>query len=299
MTRQAIKAEKEQEIQKKQVTKAVWFITLRCNFKCNYCHAEQVNDPLLRYPFEPAEKWIEAWNRIDGEVLIDVTGGEPFIHPGFLDIVTNLDPSKRVAITSNLKADITGFVQKVTPEKCFSVTVSLHPSQKMNVEYFLGKCLLLKNRGFNVQVNFVAFPEQMWMADYYKNLVEGVGIRFHTDPYTPGPVYPFTPTEKEKKFLSRFFGVDRDDPYNRKVFTYLCDAGMNNFVVSPDGQVSSCVSRIYSQAGAMGNIFDADFKLLDKPMVCNSNFCSGCDADKITRIVIDEKEVSETNDKAG
>ncbi len=278
------------EMEKKKVRKSVWFITLKCNMSCGYCHAKQVGDPLLKHPFEEPGKWIEGWNRIEGEVSIDITGGEPFLQPGFVDILSALDDSKKVAITSNLKADLTGFVQKITPQKCFSITASLHPSQDMNVEYFLGKVLLLKRRGFNVIINLVAFPDQMWLTERYKELMENNGLRFHVDPYTPGPVYPYKPTETERCHLENFFGPDRDDPYNEKVYRYLCDAGINYFVVSPNGQVSPCVSRIYSTKKKMGNIFDRDFKLLSEPVLCNSKFCSGCDADKTVRKVIGERE---------
>ncbi len=278
------------QITKKEVVKAVWFITLGCNFKCNYCHAEQVGDPLLGHPFEKPERWIEAWNRIEGRVQIDITGGEPFIQPGFIDILENLDDHKTVAITTNLSGDVTRFVQRISPRDCFSITASLHPSQPMNVEAFLGKALLLKNRGFDIHVNFVAYPEQMWGLERFRNLVQKHGLYFHVDPYLPGPAYPYEPTEKERCFPGKYFGSDRDDPYNKQVHRYLCDAGMNYFVVSPDGRVSPCVSRIYSEKWDMGNIFDRDFKLLKEPIRCASKFCSGCDADKTVRIVVGEDE---------
>jgi MoaA/NifB/PqqE/SkfB family radical SAM enzyme len=275
----------EQQIVSKKVKKAVWWITLTCNLKCPYCHAEQVGDPLLKHPMQPAARWVEAWNRIEGDLLIDITGGEPFLQPDFVGLVNGLDASKKIAMTTNLTQDITEFAQKVSPEKCFSITASLHPSSKMNIEYFIGKLLLLKNRGFSVGANYVAFPEQMWLIDHFKGMFEKMGLRLHIDPYTPGPVYPFCPTDSEKRFLQRHFGSDRDNPYDDEVKTYLCDAGMNYFVVSPNGQVSRCVSRMYSTDVKMGNIFDSDFHLSGRSVECKTKFCPGCDADKTVRVV--------------
>ena len=272
----------------KAVRKAVWWITLRCNLKCPYCTAEQVRDPLLDYPIEPTAKWIDAWNRIDGDVLIDISGGEPFLQPDFVDLIVNLDSSKKVAITTNLTYDMTRFAQSVSPEKCVCVTASLHLTSGMNIEYFTGKLLLLKHRGFDVGVNFVAFPEQLWIIDRLRDWFSEFGLRFHVDPYMPGPVYPYNPSGMEKRFLECRTGSDRDDYHSEAVKDYLCDAGTNYFVVSPNGQVSPCVGRLYSTDNAMGNIFDADFKLLGRPLVCRRKFCSGCDADKTRRIVIGE-----------
>ncbi len=266
----------------REIKNAVWWITLKCNLKCPYCHAEQVGDPLLKHPIESTDRWIEAWNRIDDDLLIDITGGEPFLQPELPRLINSLDDSKTVAITTNLTRDMTQFAQIVSPEKCVSITASLHPSQRMNVEYFIGKMLLLKNRGFNISANYVAYPEQMWLIDGFRDQFAQFGLSIHVDPYTPGPVYPYVPSTVERRHLEQFFGTHRDDPYADEMKTYLCDAGMNYFVVSPNGQVSSCVARMYK--GDMGNIFDADFRLEREPMRCRTKFCPGCDADKTVRI---------------
>ena len=71
--------EKNQGIEKKKIVKAVWFITLRCNFKCRYCHAEQVgggndgldfelNDPPLLM-VEGAYKYNQS-GRLPGTVKV-------------------------------------------------------------------------------------------------------------------------------------------------------------------------------------------------------------------------------------
>jgi MoaA/NifB/PqqE/SkfB family radical SAM enzyme len=274
----------EQRIAAKKVKKAVWWITLSCNLKCPYCLAPQLPDPLFNYPIQLADRWIEAWNRIEGEVIIDISGGEPLLQPGFIEIINSFDSSKKIAMTTNLTQDMTEFVQKVSPEKCINITASLHISNnKMNVAYFVGKLLMLKNRGFNVAANFVAFPEQMWLIDHYREMFAKMGLHLHIDPYLPGPSYPFKPSEKEKVFLERNFGSDRDDYYDSDMKTYVCDAGMNYFVVSPNGVVSTCVGRLYKQT--LGNIFDSGFRLYEEPMECSTRFCSGCDVDKVVRTI--------------
>ena len=48
-------------------------------------------------------------------------------------------------------------------------TTSVHPMENgtrthpMNPEIFVGRCLFLQNHGFNVTVNVVAWPEQMYL----------------------------------------------------------------------------------------------------------------------------------------
>ena len=52
----------------------------------------------------------------------------------------------------------------------------------MNPESFVCRCLLLQNRGFNVTVNIVAWPEQMYLIPAWAEMFRSHGLRFHVDP---------------------------------------------------------------------------------------------------------------------
>jgi len=229
-------------------------------------------------------EWVDVWNGFDGNLTLDITGGEPFLLPGFIDMLKAFNDNIKVAITTNTKCDLTKFVQEISPEKILSLTCSLHPSQSMNIEYFIGKILLLKNRGFPVSVNYVAYPEQLWLIPYFKELVEQVGVRFHVDPYGPGPKRPYELSEREKEFLSRFVGTDRHDFFNLEPKMYRCSGGMNFFSVLPNGDTYTCVTKRYVKEHFVGNVFDENFKPYDEPVKCNAISCAGCDVDKVTRV---------------
>ena len=265
----------------------VWYSTMKCNNRCPYCLAFQVDDPMIKVPFREWREWADVWNRFEGELLLDITGGEPFLVPGMVDLINGLNDSIKVAVTTNTRCDLTRFVQEVSPEKCISVTASLHPSAPANTEQFLGKILLLKNRGFRVIVNFVAYPEQLWMIPWFKEQVEGCGVPFHVDPYGPGPKRPYTLSSEEEAFLRRYVGADRSDFFNHEPVLYCCSGGMNFLSVLPDGSAYTCVTKRYVKENFVGNVFDEAFRLFEKPIRCKAVSCAGCDLDKVTRIPAD------------
>ena len=260
---------------------------MKCNNRCPYCLAFQVNDPMIQVPFRDYREWVEAWNRFEGELLLDITGGEPFLFPNLIELINELKSTTRVAVTTNAKCDLTRFVQEVSPEKCVSITASLHPSTTMNTEHFLGKIQLLKQRGFRVNVNYVAYPEQLWMIPYFKEQVEACGIPFHVDPYGPGPKRPYKLSEQEEAFLRRYVGMDRGDFFNKEPVLYRCSGGMDFFSVLPNGDIYTCVTKRYVEENRVGNLFDENFKPFDEPIACKAISCAGCDLDKATRIPAD------------
>ncbi|MHC4944354.1 MAG: tetratricopeptide repeat protein [Planctomycetota bacterium] len=266
----------------------VWYATMKCNNRCPYCLAFQQQDPMIQVPFRDYKDWVNAWNRFEGELMLDITGGEPFLIPNIVDLIKELNENITVGITTNTRRDLTEFVQAISPEKCTSVTCSLHPSSPQNFEDFLGKIMLLKGRGFHVVVNFVAYPEQLWMIPYYKRLVEDAGVVFHVDPYGPGPKRPYELAEREKEFLKNYVGMDRGDFFNTKPVLYQCSGGMNFFSTLPNGDTYTCVTKRYVPENFVGNLFDEDFKPFSEPIQCTAVSCAGCDLDKVTRIAADQ-----------
>jgi MoaA/NifB/PqqE/SkfB family radical SAM enzyme len=267
---------------------AVWFISWNCNYSCNYCWQRQQPDKYSTLPYISSEEWAEAWNRLKPEML-DITGGEPFLQPNFHQLLELLDPSIKVAITTNLSQDMSQFAQRFQ-EKVTSMTLSYHPTQLTHEPLFWGRVSLLKNRGFeNLTVNFVGYPDQMWLKDYVKAKCSDAGVRFHLDPYAipEGSQLPFNPNRTELLYLAEDTLDDRkailEKPSKRRVF---CEAGLTHIQVHPDGTAYRC--GVYSTyPKILGSVFDSGFRLY-LPDDCladacvDSDICFGCDRDKVS-----------------
>lgn len=263
------------------IVSAVWFITFNCNLQCPYCWERQAqkHGEMAVEPFKPWQDWAKAWNRIKPGVL-DISGGEPFMQPGFVDMLDAMDIN--MAITTNLTHDMTQFVQRISPAKVFSMTLSWHPTGKMGIDEFLGKCLMLKNRDFNITVNFVTYPEQLWMADYYKRRFDAHGIRFHIDPYAATKYYPFEMNDDEREFAMSLTGQDRMNSFAKEVRPVKCSGGMTHLSVQPDGSAYRCINDRILGLNPIGNILDENFTNNKVFTPCaDYNKCAGCDRDKV------------------
>lgn len=265
---------------------AVWFITWNCNFSCPYCwEVQRIRaKEFTPEPFLPTEKWVEAWNRLEPDIL-DISGGEPFMQPDFISLLQQLKPSIKIGLTSNISHDLSQFVQKIPPEKILSLTISLHPTQRMSFELLSGKIRLLQNRGFKaLTVNYVGWPEQLWMIEDYKARIEALGVRFHVDPYAATPYVPFEFSEEEKTYLSRFVESDRAHWLSAasESGNVACSGGAEHINVNPAGDAYRCVLDAIDKRHPLGNIFDSSFALNTTWTPCAyRSKCPGCDKDKV------------------
>lgn len=270
--------------ERRVLSSVIWFLTWKCNFKCPYCWEvqRQRRGEFIPEDFKAWEDWSQAWNRLRPKTL-DITGGEPWLQPGFIEMLEAFDPGIQVAITTNASGDLTEFVQKISPQKVFSMTLSFHPTQRMQPDLFLGKALMLKNRGFNITVNFVTWPEQMWLIPQYKDMFEKYGIRFHVDPYAPTPFYPYEFSEHEKAFLKQYIGEDRSHWFGDvEQYPVLCSGGYDHLNVHPDGDAYRCINDKIFNKNKVGNVLDASFSLNDSWTRCEDyHRCPGCDKDKV------------------
>lgn len=265
----------------------VWFITWNCQNHCPYCweRQRQARGEFVPEKFIDWKLWADAWNMIAKKngigFIMDISGGEPFLQPGFIDMIHALDEDMRVAITTNLQGNISEFVQRVSPSKVFSMTLSYHPTE-MEFLVFLGKALLLKHRGFKVMVNFVTWPEQMYLIPEIKKTLSEYGLELHIDPYAPTPYAPFDLTNDEKNFLNRFVGTDRN-VQPKDVRPVNCSGGQDHLVVMPNGDAYRCINDSIKKANKIGNILDVSgFNLNTEKTFCeNFNVCAGCDKDKV------------------
>ncbi|MHB8862177.1 MAG: hypothetical protein ACYC6N_07225 [Pirellulaceae bacterium] len=205
----------------------------------------------------------------------DVLGKCPRdICPGdsdILDVLTGLDLAIRVAITSNLSSPLLEFVKHVSPERVINVTASFHPMENgtrthpMNPEIFVGRCLFLQNHGFNVTVNLVAWPEQMYLIPAWAEMFRAHSLRFHVDPYSSIAYYPYEYSEAERQFLepwiweNRRAGLESVKP--DAPITVLCSGGVDHINVQPDGSAWRCILERQLGLNPLGNIFDPGFRL--------------------------------------
>lgn len=94
-----------------------WHLTNRCNFFCEYCH------PQIRYVLnrkhldEPTpELVVRRFDELGKVCLVHMSGGEPFMFPGFVELCRGLAANHFISINTNLASDdVAEFAERVRP----------------------------------------------------------------------------------------------------------------------------------------------------------------------------------------
>lgn len=221
-------------------------ITLRCNFKCSYC----LNWRMNRNGERDVDYWLQSIDRIETNLPITLSGGEPSIHKAFFPLLTNLD--KKFDLLTNLSFDIDYFIENVSIDRFQNdkgyapIRVSFHPgfSEKIDV---LARVRKLMDAGYRVGVYVVETEDN---KEVIENLKQKDWLDLQVKPYLEHEVK--NETEKE------------------------CKCGIAELLVGPDGNVYKCHRDLYKGEYSLGEL------LTNKVTFCyrycsNANECHPCD----------------------
>jgi len=255
-----------------------WDIHYKCNFRCPYCWFYKIweimeKDNIYLSP----QDWFSHWKRIFdkyGQVRIEITGGEPFLYPDFIELVRLLSSIHTIKITTNMSGDIERFVKEINPERV-SLDMNFHILFS-DLEEFIKKVLLVKKAGFKGGVCFLAYPPQMDKIDYLSKRFQKEGIGFALAAFWgeyEGKRYPESYTEEEKEIMKPYLGDINRITYHLNASSpkgKLCNAGYKYALVRANADVVRC-GRLINKI--IGSILDENFSLLSEPSACETDFC--------------------------
>ena len=178
----------------------IWSPTLACNYTCAYCGCAAGEKRISEFPSSSAELTPDEWMDVWGDILerfdygvLSVTGGEPLLSEATIPVLGMVAQKFACYMTSNISRNIMEFtrgrirpgaVRAVdgfgdVPVGLCGINCSLHPTSKgFNWELFKGSILLLRSAGFQVSVNYVGYPLQLYLAPEYKAWCEQNDIDF-------------------------------------------------------------------------------------------------------------------------
>ncbi len=266
------------ELSKKPTIVFDWNLQYACNYRCPYCWfngkwhqlAQQNRYPLL---VDLLKFWKKLYERY-GSVYIRLIGGEPFIYPNSTELIKELSQIHIISVTTNLSIDVDEFIRQVN---CSNVEMisTFHPLFA-NFDRFIKRFLLLKENGIRVRLSYLAYPPQIKQIKYYVDKFNEQGIQLSLMTFWGeynGINYPEGYTQEEKNIIMPYLGNREGEKYQlepKKVRGELCRAGERYAIIKPDGSAYRCGG---STSQLIGNFFCDDFKLLDEPLPCESEFC--------------------------
>jgi len=150
-----------------KILNVTWFLGKRCNFNCSYCSS------LIHDNYSPHIKKEDAFKFIDGlndhcinknkKFKINFTGGEPFVHPNFLEIleyVAKKSQTQHINVVTNGSMPLETYI--LSSKSLHSITFSLHFEQSDEFIYkFLDKILILNEiENWFLNINVMALPKK-------------------------------------------------------------------------------------------------------------------------------------------
>jgi MoaA/NifB/PqqE/SkfB family radical SAM enzyme len=266
------------------------FLTMRCQLNCSFC-LNAFDNRFNRKGYEEisGKDWIKGFNRIEPRKGIPMTlsGGEPSLHPDFIEIINNTNPELDIDILTNLywpDKKIDEFIDKVDPKRLkrdspyASIRASYHPEQ-MDPEKLVKNAKKLQDSGFDVGIWSVLYPspEQLSAINQMQFRCKDNGIDFR--------VKEFTGDYKGERYgdYSKYPGAIGTMPMtDSDGFEYIpagnCICRTSELLLGPDARAYKCHSDLYGEEDSIGNLLDEDFSIEHKFRKCKKyGVCHPCD----------------------
>jgi MoaA/NifB/PqqE/SkfB family radical SAM enzyme len=277
---------------------ADWHLLNTCNYRCTYCFfgAEILGSKLQT--FATPDEWRSAFDASGYVWLLHMSGGEPSLYPGFVELCESLTTNHYISINSNLThPSLARFATRINPSRVSFINAGLHLEERelrSGLDTFLRHADLLHSRGFPILISVVATPPALAQFDKAITLLEPIGLfpipKLFRGLWS-GDVYPkaYNSSEKSRfrefsRLAREFYGAQlsrmaeppsidllNDDAFVDGLPTYtgsLCEAGARFVQLLPTGDIYRCGTKDFQ-----GNLLNGTFQRRSHPAPCNSQHC--------------------------
>jgi len=245
------------------------FLTLGCNLTCSYCINHLSGQARRTTPMKGRD-WIAGLNRLalTSDLPVTLQGGEPSLHPHFIDIILGLDPRIKIDILTNLQFDTQRFVERVPPDRLnrdapyAPIRVSYHP-ETMRLEPTIEKIEVLTKAGFQVGLYSVDNDRFQPEIQRARRVASDRGVDFRMKDML-GP----------DGARARYKYPDATGASTRRD----CRCRTTELLISPSGQVHRCHHDVYNGVFPLGSILDDDLRIENVFRDCSFyGNCNPCD----------------------
>jgi len=242
------------------------FITLRCDFHCEYCITRFSPDYDFFHTELPGQDWISFINAQDNVKDVIFNGGEPTLRSDFPDIINSLRPLRLIAIGTNYSCLATKALLKITPRDDLFIDGTFHP-QFISHQSISHNLLLLKYAGFAVRVHVLDYPgfktsPSSFIHDFHLQGIDAFIQRY------------------EGFYQGNFYYDNSKLPHCSLSSKTFCNCTRSIYTpISPCGDIYFCHYLMYSKSfdGILGNIFDPPRSFPSFLDCRHLGYCNPCD----------------------
>ncbi|WP_394151997.1 radical SAM protein [Vibrio maritimus] len=317
------------EVNGNNYCKVNWALTNKCNYTCNYCHADLNNGTIKSPPFEVSKKFVDLMSSqcrlLEQSLSFEFGGGEVTLLRYFGELIKYINETDGlVTIVSNGTKPLEWW-QKYA-QYLNGVSLSFHIDEaKCESHFFEVSKVLESAQNTRFHVNVMMVPERFDdCLDFANRLKQQVNCTIALQPLFEGfghggitDKYPYTP--KQEQIMKDFRGrpelknlppsmaeleLNYTDGTTESLSTFElltndqtnfvgwdCYAGIETLVVTFSGDIyrSWCM-----QDGPIGSIYDENIDLPTHPTKCRTKICQcGVDlsAKKINTKLISNRQL--------
>lgn len=251
-----------------------WQITDKCNYACSYCFQQHSIKDCSQETINEVYKLLST---LDGVWLVKLIGGEPSLHPKFLEISKAIvESGHNICITTNFSQSIKKLKKfvDVCGKNLTYITASLHLSQIKNLDHFIDKANEF-NKYIKKQTRFIVTSvlthENKEALKEAEIKCSAAGISFKLQVLKTADGYYQYDKETERLLCNKtIIGTEKIRGFNS--FGTICHTGRLFFRIRINGDVNRCFN--YQPAYLMGNIAKGSFKRFSKSKPCMAKKCT-------------------------
>jgi len=257
-----------------------WNMNTTCNYRCTYC-TQRFLDDRGRWA-KDVPRFLSAFARLPGRWEIKLSGGEPFRHPKFLDVVNGLRScGHRVSVVTNFassEARLLSFLAAADESlRVFSASLHLeyvHDDQK--IENFIQKGLLVQSalpKEGSFCVTTVATRPRLSSLATLQERFDQAGLRLKIQPEKQArDVIAYSADEVVE--LKRLGGHNNTGNIAANFLGQPCLAGARYFILDDLGNAFRCYPARRYKKESLGNFLNDDFSLNEEAHPCRYSYCN-------------------------
>jgi MoaA/NifB/PqqE/SkfB family radical SAM enzyme len=258
-----------------------WNMNTSCNYRCSYC-TQRFLDDRGRWARD-LPRFLAAFEALPGSWEIKLSGGEPFVHPNLLDLVTAL--SRRgfvISIVTNLSASedlLRAFLDAVDHRMgVFSASLHLEyvgDGLRQTLDEFIDRCKLVRSRllAGSLSVTCVATRENLPRLPGLRDRFAAEGLTFKIQPEKRDrDVIAYTDDERAQ--ILALGGHNLTGEIAHDFHGAPCFAGRRYFILDDRGQAYPCYPARRRRQESLGNLVTGDFRLHAGARPCPYPYCN-------------------------
>ena len=273
--------------------KIEWNLGKRCNYDCSYCPSSIHDNSSPHTDIEILKATVDKLMMLGKPIRLSFTGGEPCVHPKFLELVKYCKHVgvTWISVTTNGTLPYEFYAALEVDQIVFSIHLEFDWKRVFNTTESV---VDLTNKKVIVQImahhNYMPAVLQLRA----KCLLSEIPSTVRRIRWTEGDHdlfddmrYNLNDLEWLKEQEATVEGncvIDGEQIIHandviklhlNKYKGWTCNAGIESLMINWDGDVHRATCRV---GGSLGNIYEDNFVVPSEPVTCNRNFCT-CAAD--------------------